>query len=411
MSHRVYVLGTIMLAVVVAFGAASARAQTHSTNVQLATAPPTNTRRPTKTFTATATPVAIQARLCDDCTRVRLRASPGTAGEVVDFLDSSAELVIMGRSNDSQWLYVRVVGSGTPGWVSAQFVRLADGQPLDDSTLSALPVLGVSVEASPTPTSSLNIPGWLSGVTSHSHQIFVKGQSLGNRANVFSKVGDSITVSPYFLTPIGFGQYDLGAYGSLSRVVAYYSQANARTANSFANQSLAAGGGWSASTLLEPQSANKAVCDNDAPLVCEYRIVKPAVALIMVGTNDSGSGSAEQFAGNVRQIVQISIDMGVIPVLSTLPPKRIDAEQTARVDAFNKVIHAIAQQYDVPLWDYWSLMEIAPNGGMSKDGLHPSVPPDGAAARFTADNLQYGYTIRNLSALQVLDVMWRVVLS
>ena len=55
-------------------------------------------------------------------------------------------------------------------------------------------------------------------------------------------------------------------------------------------------------------------------------------------------------------------------------------------------------------------MENAPNEGMSKDGLHPSFPPDSGAARFTAENLQYGYTIRNLSALQVLDVLWHTVL-
>ena len=408
MGYRGHIIIVFVLCAAI-LGAGSVRAQVTPTGA--ATAPPTNTRRPTRTLAPTPTPVAIPARLCSDCTRVRLRATPGTAGEVVAFLDSSVDLLILGRSSDGTWLYVRVRDGNVVGWISAQFVRLPTNQALDDAFLASLPVLGVAVDASPTPTSSLGIPAWLSGVTLHSREIFIKGQSLGNRANVFSKVGDSITVSPNFLTPIGLGQYDLGAYGSLAGVVAYFSQANARTANSFANESLAAGGGWSSYELLLPERANKAVCVNDAPLVCEYRVVKPALALIMVGTNDSGSGSPDQFAGNLRQIVQTSIDMGVIPVLSTIPPKRIDDDQTARVNAFNKVIRAIAQQYDVPLWDYWALMENASNEGMSKDGLHPSFPPDGSAARFTTDNLQYGYTIRNLSALQTLDVLWRLILS
>ena len=33
------------------------------------------------------------------------------------------------------------------------------------------------------------------------------------------------------------------------------------------------------------------------------------------------------------------------------------------------------------------------------------VPPDGATGRFTPTNLQYGYTIRNLTALQMLKAI------
>ena len=57
------------------------------------------------------------------------------------------------------------------------------------------------------------------------------------------------------------------------------------------------------------------------------------------------------------------------------------------------------------------MMETIPNQGLSSDGLHPSLPPDGAPGRFSTDNLQYGYTVRNLTALQTLDVIWRLVLS
>jgi hypothetical protein len=382
-----------------------------------ATVPPTNTPRhvntprPPTTPTPTSTPTLIPGRLCTDCSRVRLRATPGTMGDVLEFLGGSTELLIMGRTANNAWLQVSV--GGVEGWVSAQFVRLPNFLPIDSDTLSGLPVTGVPVEAPPTPTLSADNIGnltWLSGVTAHARQIFAVGQRLGNRADVFSRVGDSISASSYFLTPIGYGQYDLGEYGYLSGVIAFFSQANARAGNSFVNPPLAARGGWSAYNLLDPNSSSKPDCGYETPLVCEYKLVKPAVALIMVGTNDSGSGSPDQFAGNLHQIVQTSIDMGVIPVLSTIPPKRINADQTARVEAFNSVIRATAQQYDVPLWDYWAVMESAPNEGMSADGMHPSVPPDGATGRFSGENLQYGYTLRNLTALQTLNVLWRQVL-
>src|SRR5205814_7106913 len=87
--------------------------------------------------------------------------------------------------------------------------------------------------------------GIISGITVHAREIFLKGKQLGNRANVFSRVGDSITYSPYFLTPFGVGQFDLGQYrAELTPVLQYFGQANARDGNSFASSPLAAGNGW-----------------------------------------------------------------------------------------------------------------------------------------------------------------------
>ncbi|MEP7284365.1 MAG: GDSL-type esterase/lipase family protein [Chloroflexota bacterium] len=395
---------------------------TDSPTRPLATIPPTNTPRakitaaPAITATPAATQTPIAARLCSDCVRIRLRSTPGTAGDVLAFLDSNAQFMIIGRTADNMWVKITLASDAgdtsdsKSGWIAAQYVRSTNLQKIDEVVIGGLPVLDVAVAAPPTATSSVGVPSWMSGVTAHARQIYLHGQSLGNHPNVFSRVGDSISFSPYFLTPIGQGSYQLGAYGSLSGVIGYFSQGNARTGNSFANQSLAAGGGWNSNTLLIPGYSAPQLCGKDSPLVCEYKLVKPAVALIMVGTNDSGSGSTDQFAGNLRQIVQTSIDMGVVPVISTIPPKRIDQAQTDRVNAFNAVIHAVAQQYDIPLWDYWAAMQNAPNMGMSSDGLHPSVPPDKASCNFTTDNLQYGYTIRNLTALQALDVIWRLVL-
>lgn len=395
----------------------------YAQNGTTATPPPTNTPRATPTLVPTVTqtpmppPAAIAGRLCETCNRIRLRATPGTAGEVLGFLDSTASITIRGRSADSAWLQVqvKVEENDTLGWVAAQYVRLANGQALDDATLDSLPILGVAVEAPPTPTSDVNggngVPGWLSGITAGTREIFLKGKSLGNRANVFSRVGDSISASAYFLTPIGRGQYSLGAYGYLSGVIEYFSQAEARVGNSFVSPPLAARDGWSAFNVLQTRTNADPLCGLDPYLVCEYNLVRPSVALIMFGTNDSGSGAPEQFEGNLRQIVQISVDHGVIPVLSTMPPRPIDANQISRVTIFNNVIRAVAQENGIPLWDYFAVMDKAPNGGLGLDNMHPSIPPGGATAYFTPANLQYGYTIRNLMALQVLDVLWREVLS
>jgi lysophospholipase L1-like esterase len=140
--------------------------------------------------------------------------------------------------------------------------------------------------------------------------------------------------------------------------------------------------------------------------VCEYRITKPSIAFIMIGTNDAGELPLNTFRANLTSIVETTVQMGIIPVLSTIPPRH-GMEST--VSNFNGAIVVVAHTYDVPLWDYWSAMNTLPNNGLSDDGVHPSWPPGdvSAASDFTSANLAYGYTIRNLMALQVLDAVWR----
>jgi hypothetical protein len=243
-------------------------------------------------------------------------------------------------------------------------------------------------------------------ITFTAREIFQRGKTLGNRPNVFSRVGDSITASPYFLTPIGLRQFDLGAYkAELEPVVQYFSQVDARAGNSFANSSLAAGNGWGADRIIQPGYAYTDVCGNTMPLVCEYKNVKPSAALIMIGTNDSGGVAPDVYTANLRRIVDISIEMGVVPILSTIPPKRLGDWDTTRVTQWNDIIRNLAWQYAIPLLDYWYALQSAPNQGVGPDGIHPSVPPDGATGRFTPTNLQYGYTLRNLTALQMLKAM------
>ena len=63
--------------------------------------------------------------------------------------------------------------------------------------------------------------------------------------------------------------------------------------------------------------------------------------------------------------------------------------------------------------DYGRAMSVLPGLGISNDGVHPNYPVAGdyvSAVRFTEENLQYGYTMRNLLILQMLDVLYRQVL-
>jgi LysM repeat protein len=395
---------------------------------------PTDPARPTNSETLTPVPTAaVLARVAANGQGLRFRRVPGTAGEVFAYLNALTPLKPLGRTSDSTWL--QVVAPEGQGWVMAQwvevFIRL-DTIPVQEvavvmatetmpppPTATRTPITPGAPVATPDtalPTSPPDAPptfpppgsySLISGVTAHAHEIFISGQNQGNRANVFSKIGDSITANDVFLTPIGWGMYDLRQYTYLAPVIAFFSQTSARTANSFANSSLAAKTGWSAWQPLNPgASLNKDLCGaSERPLECEYRIVKPSIALIMLGTNDVQSTTAAQYEAEMRLILQISIDHGVIPVVSTIPPLHKDWA-VGRVETINGIIVSLAREYDIPLWDYWSALQGLPNDGLTTDGVHPSSY-SGHSADFSPDYIEAGYTVRNLLALQALDAVWR----
>jgi uncharacterized protein YraI len=404
----------------------------------------------------------VDASIKPEGNHLRLRQSPGTAGTVISFLPAQMTLHLIGRTADNVWLQV-ITADQQQGWVLAQYINIYVG-------LDRIPVTGTAVDAppptaghstqpaggsaptsvafvptlTPTPTStspptptdtppptatpvppSLTSPPtatatntppggynhplpYLSGISDHARQIYLSGLASGNQANVFSKVGDSITVAPTFLVPFGYGQFNLRDDGYLADVVDHYASGWARNGNSFNNSSLATKGGWSSFSVLSPSLADHSVCHaSEPPLWCEYRLSRPSVALIMFGTNDVMDTSSGAYRANLQRIVGDTINFSIVPVLSTIPAFHRTGYD-GRVAELNGIIADVAHQYDIPLWDYWSAMAGLPNEGLGPDGIHPSAAPD--SADFTPDSLQFGYTVRNLTALEALDALWRLEL-
>ncbi|MBI5929773.1 MAG: SH3 domain-containing protein [Chloroflexi bacterium] len=337
--------------------------------------------------------------------QVNFRGGPGTTYPVLRQLSRGLAFAPNGRSTDGQWY--RAVIDGQEGWLFYQLVRVT-------GDVNGLPVIEVAppitTNGSTTTTNAPAAPSSIvSNIGTRARQIYVRGQQLGNRPDVFSKVGDSISASPLFLNPVGSGGLRLDTYGYLQPVVDFFSKTGARTGNSFNNESLAARGGWTTYDVLNPELAVPGVCQiGETPLVCEYRVVKPSVALIMFGSNDTAWVDSGSYRANLQTIVQTSIDMGVIPVLSTIPDQL--GTGVNRVAEFNNIIRSVARANNIPVWDYWQSLQSLPNYGMSGDGLHPSFDPTQETGIFTADGLRYGYNMRNLTALIVLDAIWRKAL-
>jgi hypothetical protein len=247
----------------------------------------------------------------------------------------------------------------------------------------------------------------------HLQGVFLRGIQAGNRPDVFSKVGDSITATPFFLVDLGGPAYNpfdpltTGAYLGLAPTIAYFraEPVDALGNNSFNHASFAAFPGWTSSIVLGDGGVN-------SPLLTELNATHPAVALIMIGTNDQYlSADLNSFAGRITAIATLALDHGVIPVLSTIPDYfYLGGQLEGRALAYNQIIAEVAATLDVPLWNYWLAMQPLPNKGISSDTVHPSVSPLGSG-NFTPEGLIYGFNVRNLTAVEVLAKIQQVVME
>ena len=228
-------------------------------------------------------------------------------------------------------------------------------------------------------------------------QVVALGASLGNRPNVFSKVGDSITALPFSgsFGPLGAADYNPVASGlsaldpSLEATrEEYLAPVDGLGENSFDRVSSSAYSGWTSI-----QAA--------AQVPGELAAVRPWAELVMIGTNDAISMNVPQYTANLERIVRETLAAGVVPVLSTVPYNDTGTGGLRLwTTTVNQVVADVADEFDVPVWNFWKALLGLPRDGLA-DGVHPDASPLGAAD-FNAASLQFGYNVRNLTGLQVL---------
>jgi hypothetical protein len=195
-------------------------------------------------------------------------------------------------------------------------------------------------------------------IGSQAVDIFQKGIALGNNPQVFSKVGDGEVATSWFLTMFDLdpSHYDLGPHGYLEPVIETY-------AGSFEHVGLAARAGFSTTHILDPFIAPNDVCEvEESPLECELRRHRPSFAFISLGTNQVWT--PDVFATELRQMVEICIERGVVPILAT---KGDNLEGDHRINA---IIADVAQEYEIPLWNFWLALQVLPKQGLQEDGEH-----------------------------------------
>jgi len=232
-------------------------------------------------------------------------------------------------------------------------------------------------------------------VGSRARAIYQHGLQLGNDPRVFSRVGDCNSAAPDFLGVFDNPQsYRLGgAFASLDGAIANF-------AGSFARPSQAAVAGFSAAAVLDPAWADPGLCRaGESPLACEYRLTRPSIAFIILGTNSTWQSPAD-YEQDLRIIIQYLLDRGVVPILST------KADNLERDDHMNAIVLRLAAEYDLPLWQFAAAARRLPDSGLEADRYHltwgPQIFDD-------AQSLSFGWQWRNLTGLQALDAVWHAV--
>jgi hypothetical protein len=229
-------------------------------------------------------------------------------------------------------------------------------------------------------------------VSERAAAIYQQGLESGNNPTAFSKIGDGNISTEWFFIMFDQGQdsYDLGSHAELSEVIAHFS-------GSFARESFAAQRGFNTSKLLEPLSAGSAEClPNETPLECELRTHRPSIAILSLGTNQIGE--PEIFEREIRQVLELMNARGVVALLST---KADNLEGDHRI---NRIIAQLAYEYEVPLWNFWRAMQSLPDHGLQEDNEHLTYGPTDFGDPYA---MQAAWPVRNLTALQALDAVWR----
>ncbi|NJL94957.1 MAG: hypothetical protein HC915_15165 [Anaerolineae bacterium] len=225
-------------------------------------------------------------------------------------------------------------------------------------------------------------------------EIYQRGLELGNNPAAFSKVGDCQNVSSFFLAQFDRPEeYALGEYAALQGTIDHF-------AGSWERTSAAVDNGFNVASVLSPLWSDPAVCEaGETPLECEYRLHRPSIVIISMETWWGGR-PAEEYEAYLSQIVEFWIEHGVVPILGT------KADNLEGDHGLNQAVARVANYYDIPLWNFWLAVQPLPNHGLTVDNFHLTF-----ARNFFDDpnRLQFGWPVRNLTALQAIDAVFQAV--
>ncbi len=231
-------------------------------------------------------------------------------------------------------------------------------------------------------------------VSERAVEIYRQGVGMGNDPGAFSKIGDCQNITDFF-----FSAYENPESYTLGDAYAYLAPTVDQFKGSFGRESLAVEGGMNVAAVLSPLRADPSRCGGKySPLVCEILNHRPTIAFISF-EEWWGEKSAETYEGYMRQVVEQTIDLGVVPILVT------KADNLEGDHSINQVIVKLSREYQIPLWNFWRAVQDLPDQGLRDDNFHLTYKNH--CNHFDRPEcLEYAWTWRNLTGLQTLHAVW-----
>ncbi|MFZ5440568.1 MAG: SGNH/GDSL hydrolase family protein [Myxococcota bacterium] len=227
------------------------------------------------------------------------------------------------------------------------------------------------------------------------HLRAIAARAPARRDDLFAKVGDSNTVHAHHLTCFAGAQVELAGHAALEPTLAWFRAGRVDGGTPFERLSLAATVGW---------SAGAALAGAPSPLQQELDATQARFASVMFGTNDVGAQDPFTFGRHLFALVDALTAQGVVPLVSSVPPRDDSPAADAWVARYNLVARGVAQARRVPFVDLHRELRAAPTHGLGPDGIHLSVFGAGGARAcvFTPAGLGAGHNVRNLVVLEAL---------
>ena len=331
--------------------------------------------------------------------QVNLFAGPGITFRLLNRIQAGVPMTIIERNRSGTWVRVqRHDQNGVlleDGWVISGYLNLPREFQFNDVTEN-ITVADADAASDMSNLHDLYLVPVIPTISDAMREVFQRGrQEFGRYPHVITKVGDSITADPLYLQPMSSPNWRLGAYSYLEETIRYFGA-------STAVESVAARVGMTTYTVFDPSWAAEPPCQpRETPLDCEYRRKQPSISFIMFGPNDLLAMPDTTFDTQVRRIVERTLELGIIPVLSTFSydPGMGLWQQSIN---FNRRLVAIAAEYQVPIINLWLAARSLPEYGLEVDHIH--MKHWGATfLKFDTGNVAFsGASLRNLLTIRTL---------
>lgn len=251
----------------------------------------------------------------------------------------------------------------------------------------------IAVDSSDTPTETPISNEWMSEPilpqpTENIRAIYEYGQTLGNNPNAFSIFGDCQARPDEF-----FGLYETDE-ALVSSLTPELQETIENFYGSFNRESSTAQDGTTPGALLWDQwhRGEYGCTFAETPVDCELRIQNPSFVILQIGSHFESRNTEY-----LRRIITQLIDKGVVPILATKADNR---ELDHRI---NRDMYLLAQEFDLPLWNFWASLSDLPNRGLY---TRDDRPLQGDI--YLTDDAQ---EIHRLTGLEALDIVWRYAIG